>query len=165
MRRLPVPVLLVLSGAVLVGCGDDDPAAAPSSSPASSSSSASDSSSSPGSSSSSPASGTAAVCSSLDELQSSVAALTQVPVGEGGLDALRTAFSTVQEDAAQVIDDARGEHADRSDQLSADVSAVQTALGDAASNPGAATLQAVGGAISSLSADVTAFAGDVASTC
>lgn len=161
-RRLPLPVLLLLGGALLVGCSDDDPAA----DSASSSSSSSTSSSSPStSSSSSTSAGTAAVCSSLDQLQTSVAALAKVPVAEGGIDAVRTAFTTVQSDAAQVVDDAKDEYADQSDKLGTDVSAVQSALGAAAGNPSAATLQAVGGAISTLASDVTSFAGDVGSTC
>ena len=148
-RRLPLPVLLLLGGGLLLGCSDDEPAADPASS----------------SSAPSGSSGTAAVCSSLDELQDSVAAIAQVPVAEGGIDAVRTAFTTVQDDAAQVVDDAQDEYAAQSDQLSADVSAVQDALGDVAADPGAATLQAVGTAISTLSGDVTEFVGDVGSTC
>ena len=56
-------------------------------------------------------------------------------MADGGIDAVQTAFATVQSDAAQVVDDAKDEYADQSDQLSADVSAVQTALGTAASQP------------------------------
>jgi hypothetical protein len=145
-RRLPLPVLLLLGGALLVGCSDDDPAAdSPSSSTA--------------------ASGTAAVCSSLDSLQTSVAALAKAPVNDGGIAGLQTAFSTVQADAKQVVDDAQDEYSEQSDQLDADVTAVQKALGDAASNPSGATLQAVGSAIRTLSGDVTSFAGDIGSTC
>jgi hypothetical protein len=154
-RRLLLSVLLLLGGALLLGCSDDDPAADSSGSPTSSSSS----------SSAANGSGTAAVCSSLDQLQTSVAALARTPVTDGGIAALQTAFTTVQADANQVVDDARDQYAGQSDQLSADVSAVQSALGDAAGSPSAATLRAVGTAISSLAGDVTAFAADVGSTC
>jgi hypothetical protein len=157
-RRLPLPALLLLGGVLLMGCSDDEPAA-------DSTSSSSSTSSASSSASSDASSGSPAVCASLDQLQTSVGALARAPLAEGGIDALRTAFTTVQADAAQVVDDARAEYADQSDQLSTDVSAVQSALGTAAGDPSAATLKAVGGAISTLASDVTSFAGDVASTC
>ncbi len=160
MRRLPLPALLLVSGALLLGCSDDDPASDSTSSSSTSSSASPSASGSAGASS-----GTAAVCSSLDQLQTSLAALTKTPLTEGGIAALQTAFTTVQADAAQVVDDAQDEYADQSDQLSADVSAVQGALGDAVANPGAATLQAVGSSIRTLTSDVTSFASDVGSTC
>jgi len=156
-RRLPLPVLLLLGGVLMVGCSDDDPATSNSSSSSSSSSSSESGSAS--------ASGTAAVCTSLDQLQTSVAALGNVPVSEGGIDAVKAAFTTVQSDAATVVDDAQDEYADQSAALSTDVQAVQGALGDATGNPSTATLRAVGTAISSLAGDVTSFARDVGSTC
>jgi hypothetical protein len=160
MRRLPAPVLFLFAGALLVGCSSDDD-----SSSANSSSTASSSTSSSSTSSSSAATGTAAVCASLLELQSSVSALADVPIREGGVPAVQAAFTTVQQNAGQVVDDAQDQFASQADQLSTNVSAVQSALSDATSTPSAATLQAVGRSISTLTAGVTSFADDVGSGC
>jgi hypothetical protein len=105
------------------------------------------------------------VCSSLGDLQDSVSALADVPVRDGGVDAVQAAFTAVQADVGQVVDDGRDQYSAQADALSTDASAVQGALSDAASTPSAATLQAVGTTIATLARDVASFAGDVGSTC
>jgi hypothetical protein len=170
MRRLPAPALVLLAGALLMGCSDGDDSSSANSSSANSSSansSSANSSSTASSSTSAPsaATGTAAVCSSLVELQSSVSALADPPIREGGIPAAQAEFTTVQQNAEQVVDDAQDQYAGQADQLSTDVSAVQSALSDATSTPSTATLQAVSTSIRTLKANVTSFAGDVGSTC
>jgi hypothetical protein len=165
MQRVLVTCLVaLLAGGTVGGCSQDGDA----SSSAPSSSSATSSSAPPSSSTSSPSaspSTTAAVCSSVDELQRSVAALRAVPVVQEGVSAVEGAFATVRSDVAQVVQDAQAQYATQTAGLTADVTAVQTAVSQAQATPSRATLEAVAGSIRTLSDDVTAFAGDVASTC
>ena len=151
MRRVPAICLLVLlAGGATAGCAQDGDAssnASPSGSPSASSSA------------------TAAVCSSVEELQGSVTALKAVPVVDEGVDAVKGAFSTVQSDVAQVVEDAQSQYSAQADGLTADVSAVQTAIDQAQAGPTRATLGAVADSIGSLADDVMAFAADVSSTC
>ena len=85
----------------------------------------------------------AAVCSSVTELQSSVADLQSVPVVQEGVGALEDAFATVRSDVAQVVDDGKAQFRSQTEGLSADLTAVQTAVSAATSTPTAATLSAV----------------------
>ena len=160
MQRVLVTCLVaLLAGGTVSGCSQDGDAS--SSTP---SSSAPASSAPPPSSSASPST-TAAVCSSVDELQRSVAALRAVPVVQEGVNAVEGAFATVRSDVAQVVQDAQSQYATQTAGLTADVTAVQTAVNQAQATPSRANLEAVAGSIRTLSDDVTAFAGDVASTC
>jgi predicted YcjX-like family ATPase len=94
-----------------------------------------------------------------------VAALRAVPVVQEGVSAVEGAFATVRSDVAQVVQDAQSQYATQTAGLTADVAAVQTAVSQAQATASGATLDAVAGSIRTLSDDVTAFAGDVASTC
>jgi len=94
-----------------------------------------------------------------------VAALRAVPVVQEGVSAVEGAFATVRSDVAQVVQDAQAQYATQTAGLTADVTAVQTAVSQAQATPSRATLEAVAGSIRTLSDDVTAFAGDVSSTC
>jgi hypothetical protein len=162
MQRVLVTCLTclvaLLTGGTVGGCSQDGDASS-----SASSSSASPSSSAPSSSASS--STTVAVCSSVDELQQSVAALRAVPVVQEGVSAVEGAFATVRSDVTQVVQDAQSQYATQTAGLTADIAAVQTAVSQAQATPSGATLDAVAGSIRTLSDDVTAFAGDVSSTC
>jgi hypothetical protein len=151
-RVLAACLLALLVGGTTAGCSQDD---GPSSTAASSSAA----------SSSAASSSAAGVCSSVDELKTSVAALKDVPVVQEGVSAVEGPFATVRSDVAQVVQDAQSQYATQTAGLTADVTAVQTAVSQAQAAPSRATLEAVAGSIRTLSDDVTAFAGDVASTC
>src|SRR5688500_4751365 len=102
MQRVLVTCLVaLLAGGTVRGCSQDGDASssAPSSSATSSSAPPSSSTSSPSASPST----TAAVCSSVDELQRSVAALRAVAVVQEGVSAVEGAFATVRSDVAQVV--------------------------------------------------------------
>jgi hypothetical protein len=146
-RVLAACLLALLVGGTTAGCSQDN---GPSSSAASSSAASSS---------------TAEVCSSVDELKASVAALTAVPVVQDGLSAVEGAFATVQSDVAQVAQDGQSQYETQTAGLTSDVTAVKTAVSQAQATPSRANLEAVAGSIGALSRGVTAFAGDVASTC
>jgi predicted lipoprotein len=105
------------------------------------------------------------VCSSVGELQTSVAALKAVPVVQDGVSADGDAFATVQSDVSQVVQDAQSQYATQTEALTADVTAVQTAVSQAQVDTSRATLEAVASSIGTLADDVTSLAGDVSSTC
>jgi hypothetical protein len=143
MRRpRTVCVLALLGGVAAAGCSDTGD-----------------------SSSSATSTATAAMCASLDTLQDSVSALADVPVRDGGIAAVQAAFTKVQDDAGQLVDEAQDQHGSQTDRLSTDVSAVQSALADAGSAPSAASLQVVGTTIATLVDDLGAMADDVGATC
>jgi hypothetical protein len=135
-------LLALLAGGTTLGCSQDDD-----------------------SSSSAPSPTTAAVCTSVDALQESVADLEDVRVREDGVAALQGAFSSVRSDVEQVVEDAQSEFSAQTDGLTADVSEIQTAIDQARAGPTDATLSAVVGSIESLVDDVAALADDVSSTC
>ena len=148
MTRVPgAGLLVVFTAAVVAGCSSSDTST-------SSAFSSSASSSSP-----------AAVCSSVDDLQGSVAALQDVPVTADGLAAIRASFASVKSDVTQVVDDAQAQYRAQTDGLTADVSAIGAAVDQAQAGPTAATLTAVVGSIGALVDDVAALANDVSSTC
>jgi hypothetical protein len=166
-RVLAACLLALLVGGTTAGCSQDNgpSSTAASSSAASSSAASSSAASSSAASSSAASSSTAGVCSSVGELKTSVAALKDVPVVQEGVSAVEGPFATVRSDVAQVVQDAQSQYATQTAGLTADVTAVQTAVSQAQATPSRATLDAVAGSIRTLSDDVTAFAGDVASTC
>jgi hypothetical protein len=116
-------------------------------------------------SASAPSSTSAEVCTSVGELQASVADLQDVPVAQQGVGALQDAFAAVRSDVTQVVQDAQSEYRSQSEGLTADVAAVQTAVGLAQADPTGATVKAVVDSIKVLADDVGALAGDISSTC
>jgi hypothetical protein len=106
-----------------------------------------------GSSSTAASSTTAGVCSSVGELRASVAELRDVPVVQEGVSALQSAFASVRPDVAQVVQDAQSQYAAQTEGPTADVAAVQTAVGQAEASPTRATLDAVVGSIGALADD------------
>jgi hypothetical protein len=120
--------------------------------------SSSDDSSSDGSSS-------AELCSSADDLRSSLSDMGDVQVAADGTDALRQAFTEVGDDVARLADDAQ-------DQFSDQVSGVESATADVAaairslgSDPSAAALGTVGTAVQALVQDAGVLVDDVSSSC
>jgi hypothetical protein len=94
-----------------------------------------------------------------------VADLQDVPVAQQGVGALQDAFAAVRSDVTQVVQDAQSEYRSQSEGLTADVAAVQTAVGLAQADPTGATVKAVVDSIKVLADDVGALAGDISSTC
>lgn len=105
------------------------------------------------------------VCTSADDLRTSLAALQDVDVVQEGTGALDEAWTTVRSDWAQLADDARAQHADQVDGVQADVDAVQSAVETAQATPSSETLGAVASAVGVLLQDAGALVDEVSSTC
>lgn len=108
---------------------------------------------------------TPAVCSSVDALRSSVAALTDVQVERGALDTFQKAFDKVRADLSTVVKDAKREYADEVDTVEEAVSDLRTSLDAAASAPTAANIAAVGAVSKALGTSLTTLVDAVDSTC
>jgi hypothetical protein len=115
--------------------------------------------------SSSSSSSKPAVCTSVDQLKSSMTKLTQLDLGAGALDTLRTDLAAVKKNLQTVSTDAKSQYSADVSQIRAAAAALQTQANAAKSNPGVATLGALATAVKSLSSSVTKLADDVASTC
>ena len=141
-RLIGVP-LLVCCG-LLAACSDDD-----------------------GSSAGAPSSSTAApaLCGSVEDLQTSLAAIPEVPATVEGLGTLREALGQVASEVTQVVDDARSQFRTQADALTAGLSALQTSVGAAVSAPSAASLDAVGTSVRALADTTAGLASDVSSSC
>ena len=108
---------------------------------------------------------TPAVCSSVDALRSSVAALTDVQVERGALDTFQKAFDKVRSNLSTVVKDAKREYADEVDTVEEAMSDIGKSLDAAVSAPTAANVAAVGAASQALGTSVKALVDSISSTC
>jgi hypothetical protein len=108
---------------------------------------------------------TPAVCSSVDALRSSVAALTDVQVERGALDTFQKAFDQVRSNLSTVVKDAKREYADEVDTVEEAMSDIGKSLDAAVSAPTAANVAAVGAASQAVGTSIGALVDAVDSTC
>ena len=108
---------------------------------------------------------TPAVCSSVDALRSSVAALTDVKVERGALDTFQKAFDKVRSNLSTVVKDAKREYADEVDTVEEAMSDLGTSLDAAVSGPTGPNIAAVGAASQALGTSIKALVDSVDSTC
>jgi hypothetical protein len=155
-RALTACLFALLVGGAAAGCSSGSSSNASASSASTSSASASSASASIRA---------AALCTSVDALQRSVADLQNVQVVQNGVASLQDAFASVRTNVTQVVDDAQAHYSTQTDRLKADVSAVQAAIGQAQNAPSGADLNAVRTSIGTLADNVKALANDVSSTC
>jgi hypothetical protein len=142
MRKYAVGAVAVVLGVGLPACSSDAGA---------------------GSSAAAPSS--ADVCASADALRGSLTALGQVPVVQEGTDALAAAWTAVEEDWAQLADDASTQYAEDVDGVQAAADAVRSALDEAQGQPSAQTLGAAAAAVGVFLQGAGALADEVGSTC
>lgn len=107
----------------------------------------------------------AALCSSLDELKTSMQGLGDGTVSAESLAALQSGLEPVKTDLAQVVDDAKAQYSAQADQLEQDFDELQLVADTARTTPSAANLSAIRPALRTLADDVRGLADDVASTC
>jgi hypothetical protein len=107
----------------------------------------------------------AALCSSLDALETSVKGLGDGTVSAESLATLQDDLEPVKADLAQVADDAKAEYASQADQLEQDFDKLQLVADTARTTPSAANLSAIRPALRTLADDLKGLADDVASTC
>ncbi|MGZ4624027.1 MAG: hypothetical protein ACXVGD_18425, partial [Blastococcus sp.] len=107
----------------------------------------------------------AAVCSSLDALQASVAKLKNVQISKGALATVKNDLSAVKADLQRVVDDATSQYQPQVTRLQADVTGVQAAFDAAQTAPSAVTLGGVRTAVGTLFDDVKKVAAELAPNC
>jgi hypothetical protein len=109
---------------------------------------------------------TPAVCSSAEQLQSSVDKLKDIDVTEtNGLDEFKSQLETIGGDLDQLTNDARSEFSSQVDAVTTTYVALETSVQAATADPSADTLAAAATALSAFSTDVQALISDVESTC
>jgi hypothetical protein len=145
MRRSTPWVVAVTAWAALVACSPDTYGGTASSTAASSS--------------------PPDVCASADALRSSLSSLADVQVVQEGTDALAPAWTKVEDDWAQLADDAKDQYAEQVDGVQADADAVQAAVDAAGDDPSAQTLSAAAGAVGVFLQNAGALVDEVSSTC
>ena len=131
-QRLLLPVVALLVGGTLAGCGDDEPA----------------------------------VCTSIDELQSSIKGLADLELtGSSSAGGLEDQVALVAQDYTQVKDDASKEYDDQVGAIDADLEKLQTDKDAFKDSPSATTAADVKTSRDAVVAGVNALADDVKSTC
>ena len=131
-QRLLLPVVALLVGGTLAGCGDDQPA----------------------------------VCTSIDELQSSIKGLADLELtGSSSAGGLEDQVALVEQDYKQVKDDASKEYDDQVGAIDADLEELQTNKDAFKESPSATTAADVKTSRDAVVAGVNALADDVKSTC
>ncbi|MFC5177110.1 hypothetical protein [Nocardioides taihuensis] len=108
---------------------------------------------------------TPAVCSSVDDLKSDIAAVKDIDLSADGVSQLQTALETVKTDLEQVQADASAEFSDEVDAVTTDLSTVESDFAAAKETPNATTLGALGTSVQALLTDVTTLVDDVEGTC
>jgi hypothetical protein len=86
-------------------------------------------------------------------------------VAQEGTDAVKVAWTTVEDDWAQLADDAGSRYADQVDGVQADADAVTSAVDTAGADPSAQTLGAAATAVGAFLQDAGALVDEVSSTC
>ena len=131
-HRLLLPVVALLAGGAVAGCGDDQPA----------------------------------VCTSIDELQSSVKGLADLELtGSSSAGGLEDQVALVVQDFKQVKDDASEEYDDQVGAIDADVEKLKTNAAAVKDSPSATTVADLKTSRDAVVAGIEALADDVTSTC
>jgi hypothetical protein len=107
----------------------------------------------------------ASLCSSADDLRSSISDLGDVQVVEDGTEEVRQTVSEVGDDVARLADEARDEFSDQVSAVEAAVGDLGSALNSLGSAPSAAALGEVRTAVRTLVEDAGVLLDDVSSSC
>jgi hypothetical protein len=105
------------------------------------------------------------VCASADALRASVSDLGDVQVAKEGTDGLSKAWTTVQDDWADLKAGAGDRYSDQVDQVQTDVDAVRSAIDSARTDASAQTLGAAASAVGVFVHDADALVDEVKSSC
>jgi hypothetical protein len=107
----------------------------------------------------------AGLCSSADDLRSSISDLGDVQVVEDGTEEVRQTVSEVGDDVTRLADEARDEFSDQVSDVEAAVGDLGSALDSLGSAPSAAALGDVRTAVRTLVEDAGVLLDDVSSSC
>jgi hypothetical protein len=109
---------------------------------------------------------TPAVCTSVDDLRSSVQSVRDVDVtSSGGLGELEDAVAGVKSDLGDVRDDAAGEFSSQIDTVQAGIAELERSLRAAQDAVSPDTLRAAGSALRTLANQVQSLIDDIRATC
>jgi hypothetical protein len=106
-----------------------------------------------------------AVCTSIDEFQSSLKGLTSLELNGSGVAGLQDQVALVVQDFKQLKKDASDEYGDQVDTLDTDLEQVQTSAGELVDAPSAAAVDTLRTSRDTLAADARKLADDVKSSC
>jgi hypothetical protein len=107
-----------------------------------------------------------AVCSSVDDLQTSVHNLEDIDVtSSSAVSDLEGGLATIESDLATVKTDAKSEFSSQIDAVDTSYTVLRTSVEAAKANPSTDTLAVVGTAASAFDTAVDTLASDVESTC
>jgi len=106
-----------------------------------------------------------AVCTSIDELGSSLKGLTSLELNGSGVAGLEDQVALVVQDVKTVKDDASAEYDDQVAAIEADLQKVKSDATEVENAPSSTTVAALQTSRDALAADVKSFTKDVRSTC
>jgi hypothetical protein len=106
-----------------------------------------------------------AVCSSLDDMKSSVQTMSSVPLGDGVVDAVRTGVGEMRTAVAQLKADADGEFSSEITAVSGTLSIAANAVTTASADPSASTVAQVAVAVKNVADAGRGLVGAVEDTC
>ncbi|MET1059367.1 MAG: hypothetical protein ABWX84_07205 [Nocardioides sp.] len=106
-----------------------------------------------------------AVCTSIDELESSMEGLSELELTGTGVAGLEDQLARVAEDYDRLRDDAKEEYGDQVDAIDADLEQLKTTASEVEDSPSAAAIAAVKTSVQAVVAGVDNLADDVKSTC
>jgi hypothetical protein len=107
-----------------------------------------------------------AVCSSVDNLEASVDDVKDIDVtASGAVDELKDGLAAIKSDLAEVKSEAKTEFSPQIDTVESSFGALTTSIDAAIADPTAATLAAVGTAVSPFTTAVQTLVSDIQSTC
>jgi hypothetical protein len=110
--------------------------------------------------------GKPAVCSSVNDLKSSVQKIKDIdPTSSGALSKLQSDLKTVKSDFGRVKNDAKSQFATQISSVESSYASVRSSVQAAAASPNAATLAAAGTALKSLGAAISTLVDKIESTC
>lgn len=106
-----------------------------------------------------------AVCSSVDDLRTSVSAVTGVQVQQGALATLQDDLGTVKSDLSAVVEDAKDEYSEEVDAVQQAANDLSSSVEVAVASPSAAAAGAVRTAARALGSTLNALVDAVEDTC
>jgi hypothetical protein len=107
-----------------------------------------------------------AVCSSVDDLRSSIEDLREIDVtSSGALETLESGLETVEGNISTVRSDAQEEFEPQVEAVETSLAELRSTVGDARSDPSATTLSEAVSALDGFRTDVDTLIEDIQSTC
>jgi hypothetical protein len=110
--------------------------------------------------------GKPAVCTSVNDLKSSVQKVKKIdPTSSGALSQLQTDLKTIKSNLTKVKSDAKSQFATQISNVENSYSSVKSSIQTAAANPSAATLGAAATSLQSLGTAISTLVKDIEATC